>query len=289
MVFGELKIAASSDIGTLGPEEGAGVVYSWKWYYSASGVVIWLVLILALAIPKANRNIHVLWIVAPLVVLNLLYFAFKKISGMPSSAALHFDMLFQSMLIGISVLWLLANYLVRFGGIVRFLLSFVTMIIVAGLGVLFFSTEFSDETVMFLALLVFAVLTMLAAITLSRRFCGGKYRPVRFILWLVLWTILGSIFAMIGYIIVGTIIMSSGPDLSEMLSIIGFGGLIFGLYLFVLNLPFMILGFVHPFFRERFCACLRLKPVPAAPKQAGTGRLNEQNPGTEMPEKGDSV
>jgi hypothetical protein len=51
----------------------------------------------------------------------------------------------------------------------------------------------------------------------------------------------------------------------------------------------MILGFVHPFFRERFCAFLRLKPVFAAPKQAGIGRLNEQNPGTETPEKGDSA
>jgi len=221
--------------------------------------VVWLVLILTIVVPKVNHNIHVLWIVAPLVVLNLLYFAFKKISGMPSSAALQFDILFQSMMIGISVLWLLANYLVRFGGIIRFLLSFVTMIIVAGLGILSFSTEFSSETDMFLALFVFAVLTMLAAITLSRRFCGGKYRPVRFILWLALWTILGSIFAMIGFIIVGTIIMSSGPDLSEMLSIIGFGGLIFGLCLYMLNFPFMILGFVHPFFRERFCTCLGME------------------------------
>ena len=246
-------------------------------------------MILALIVPKANRNIHALWIVAPLVVLNLLYFAFKKISGMPSSAALQFDILFQSMLIGISVLWLLANYLVRFGGIVRFLLSFVTMMIVTGLGILSFSTEFSDETVMFLALFVFAVLTMLVAITLSRRLCRGRYHPVRFILWMGLWTILASIFAMFGFIIVGSIIMSSGPDLSEMLSIIGFGGLIFGLCLYVLNLPFMILGFVHPFFRERFCAFLRLKPVFAAPKQAGIGRLNEQNPGTETPEKGDSA
>ena len=193
------------------------------------------------------------------------------------------------MLIGISVLWLLANYLVRFGGIIRFLLSFVTMIIVAGLGILSFSTEFSSQIVLFLALFVFAALTMLVAITLSRRFCGGKYRPIRFMLWLALWTVLGSIFAIFGFIIVGTIIMSSGPDSPQMILIIGLGGLIFGLCLYVLNLPFLILGFIHPFFRERFCACLRLKPIPAAPKQADAGWLNGQNPSTEIPENGDST
>jgi hypothetical protein len=273
----------------MGPKEGKGVVYSWKWYYSASGLVIWLVLILAIVVPRANRNIHTLWIAAPLVVLNLLYYAFKIISGMPSSVALQFDILFKSMLVGISVLWLLANYLVRFGGFIRILLSFITMTIVTVLGILSFSTDFSDETAMFLALFIFAALAMPAAITLARRFCRGKYRPVRFMLWLALWSGLVGIFAMIGFIIVGTIIMSSGPERSEMIFIIGLGGLIFGLCLYVLNLPFMILGFAHPFFREHFCSCLGLKAMPAASQKADTGRFKEKNSGNEMPENGDSV
>ncbi|MHC4436312.1 MAG: hypothetical protein ACYS3S_03050 [Planctomycetota bacterium] len=253
-------------------------------------MVIWLVLILALAIPKANRNIHVLWIAAPLVVLNLLYFAFKKISGMPSSAALQYDILFQSMLIGISVLWLMANYLPKFGGAIRFLLSFGTVVIVAGLGTLSYSTEFSNETAMFLVLFIFVALTLLVAMTLSRRLCGGKYRPVCFMLWLALWILLSSLVAMFGFIIVGSIIMSGGPDFSEpnLILMLIMSGFVFGLFLYALNFPFMILGFVNPFFRERFCACLRLKAVSAAPKQADIDLINEQNPGTKIPEKGDS-
>jgi hypothetical protein len=221
--------------------------------------------------------------------LYLLYFAFKKISGLPSSAALQFDILFQSMLIGVSVLWLMANYFSRFGSAIRFLLSFGTIVIVAGLGTLSYSTEFSNETAMFLALFVFMALTMLAAITLSRKLCRGMYRPVCFMLWLAFCTLLVGIFAMFGYVIIGSIIMSSSPDLSEMISIIGFGGMIFGLCLYVLNLPFMILGFTHPFFRERFFTCLNLKPMHAAQKNVNSGRLNGQNLGTEMPENGDSA
>jgi len=55
----------------------------------------------------------------------------------------------------------------------------------------------------------------------------------------------------------------------------------------MLNLPFMILGFTDPFFRERFCACIRLKPIPVNTQNAGSGRMDGQNPGNEMPEKGD--
>jgi len=245
-----------------------------------------VVLILALAVPKANRNIHALWIFVPLLVLNLLYFAFKKISGMPSSVALQFDILFRSMLIGISVLWLLANYIVRFGGVVRFLLSFGTVVIVAGLGILSYSTEVSSQTALFLILFVFMTLTILVAITLSRRLCRGIYRPVRLMLWLALCTLIVSLVTMFVYIIVGSIIMSSQPDISVSIYILP--GLIFGLILYVLNLPFMILGFTSSFFRERFCACLNLIPVPAAPEKTDIGRINRQNPGTEINEKEDS-
>ena len=210
---------------------------------------------------------------------------------MPSSVALQYDILFRSILIGISVLWLMANYLPKFGGAIRFLLSFGTVVIVAGLGTLSYSTEFSNETAMFLALFIFMALTMLVAMTLSRILCGRKYRPVCFMLWLALWILLSSMVAMFGFIIVGSIIMSGGPDFSEpnLILMLIMSGLVFGLCLYILNLPFMILGFTSSFFRERFCACLGLKPIPADPKQVDTSLINEQNPGTEMSDKGDSA
>jgi hypothetical protein len=63
----------------------------------------------------------------------------------------------------------------------------------------------------------------------------------------------------------------------------------FGLWLYVLNFPFMILGFISVFYRERYCACLHIKPVSAASKQTGIDLLNEENLSKEMPEKRDSV
>jgi hypothetical protein len=240
------------------------------------GLAVWLALILALVIPKANHDIRVLLILLPLVTVNLLWWLFMKFAGMNSVDAQEFSLIFTSMAVGVTVLWLIANYFVRFGGAVRFLLSFGTMVIIATLSTLSYVTEFSDETTMFLALFVFMALTMLVAITLSRRLCGGKYRPVCFMLWLALWTLLGSTFATFGFLIVASMIMSSGPDLAEAILMLTLAGLILGLALYVLNLPFMILGFAHPFFRERFCACLRLKSIPTTAGRTDSDRLNEQ-------------
>jgi hypothetical protein len=116
--------------------------------------------------------------------------------------------------------------------------------------------------------------------TLSRRLCGGEYRPVRFLLWLALWTLLCSLVAALGFLIVASIIFSSGPGSYEAILTFVLAGSIFGLFLYGLNLPFMILGFAHPFFRERCCVCLRLKSIPSTVESDdASGRLdNRQGP-----------
>ena len=273
-MFGQLKIVPSADIGQLGPQQGEVASFDWKWYYSAARWIIWLALILAFIVPKANHDIRVLLILTPLVIVNILWLVFMKFAGMNSTDALQFSIIFNSMAVAVTVMWLMTNYFLRFGGAIRFLMSFLTMVIITGLGTLSYSTDFSNEMALFLILCVFMAITILVAITLSRRCCGGKYRPVCFILWLALWILLGSIIATFGFVILVSTIMSIRQDPFDAILMFTLAGLIFGLCLYALNLPFMILGFAHPFFRERFCACLRLKETLAVPQQADIGRIN---------------
>lgn len=288
-MFGQLKIVPSADIGQLGPHEGETAGFNWKWYYSAARWIIWLALILAFVAPKANHNIQALWVLVPLGIVNILWCFFMESAHMNSTDALQFGIIFHSMAVAVAVLWLIMHYFKGFGGVIRFLLSFTTVVIIAGLGTLAYSTEISTEMAFFLILFTLMTFTMLIAITLSRRFCGETYRPICFLLLLVPSILLVGLVTSSAFFLIGYIIFSSGPNsVLEILIFICFG-LFFGLFLYMLNLPFLILGFVHPFFRERFCACLRLKPVPVASKQAGINLLNEKNPGKEIPEKGDSV
>lgn len=258
-MFGSLEIVPSADLGEMGPEDGAAVSYHWKWYYSALRLAIWLVVILAMVVPKTNRNIQILFIFIPLIVVNILWSFFMKFAKMNSTDALEFSLIFNSMALSITVLWLIAHSLVRYNGTFRFLLAFLIVCIVACFGPLFYYTEFSHEMALFSALFAFITLTMLIACILSRRFCKRTYRPVRFSLWLAFWIFICSMLAMTGFIIVGSIIFPSKPSFFEAAWILLLAGSMCSLFLYILNLPYFILGFTHPFYRKRFCACLNLK------------------------------
>lgn len=288
-VFGQLKVVPSADLGQLGPQKGEAASFNWKWYYSASGLAIWLALILALVFSKSNRQLSALLILLPVVFVNLTWLVLKKMTGMTSPSAIQVETLVHSMAIDIAVLWLTVGYFKKFRGIVRLVLSLGTLVIVTFLGVLSYSTEYSNETAIFLVLFIFMALTMMAAITLSRRFCAGKYRPVYFMSWLVLWTVLCSLVAMFGIFVVGSLLFSSGQTFFEAILMLLIAGSVLGLGLYVLNFPFMILGFTSTFYRERFCASLGLKPMPVNPEQAEAGWINEENSGIKISEKGDSA
>jgi hypothetical protein len=244
----------------MGPQQGVTTNFDWKWHYSAGKWIIWLALILAFVVPKANRDIRILLILIPLTIVNLFWWIFIQNVRMNSTDALEFGIIFNSLAVGVTVLWLVAQYFKYYGGAIRFLLSFLTIVIVAALGTLAHPSKFSTEMVLFLTLFVFMAFTILISITLSRRFCKGTYRSIRFLVWLALWMLLGSFVDTSGFIIVGSIFFSKGSDPFEIILVLLLGGSIFGLFLYAINLPFLILGFVHPFFRERFCACLRLVP-----------------------------
>jgi len=267
-------------MGELGQQQSEGTIYDWKWYHPASGLAIWLALIFAFVVPKANHNLRILWILVPLVIVSLLWLAFKAVSGMPSSSESQFDTVFYSAAVGVTVLWLAAKYLDGFAGFVRFLISFGILMVVTCLGILSYSVEFSNETAIFLALFVFMVLTMLVTMTLSQKLCRGTYRPIRFMLWLALCTALTSWITMVGFVVAVSIITSSWPGFSEGIGIVVLGGLIFGAGLYVLNFPFMILSFVNPFFRERLLIGLHFKLIPVPiQSESDSGQQRTQDAG----------
>ena len=248
----------------MGPQQGEAADCNWKWHYSAPGFAIWLVLILAAALPKANHNVQVLWIFVPLVVVNLLWLAFKKASDMPSTVAIYYDTLFQSMVIGLAVLWLVSNYPKKLSGAARFFFAFGIVLTVESLGTLPYYIAYSRDTFMFSVLFVVITLALLLAMTLSGILCRKRYAPGRFMLWLALWILLECILSISVFHIAIRLTISSIPSWSYLLQVLLSAiitGSIFGLLVYMLNLPFMILGFAHPFFRKRYCLCLGLKPA----------------------------
>ena len=117
----------------MGSQQGVTTNFDWKWHYSAGKWIIWLALILALVVPRTNRDIRILLILIPLTIVNFFWWIFMQNARINPSDAFEFGIIFNSLAVGVTVLWLVAQYFKKYGGAVRFLLSFLTIVIVSAL------------------------------------------------------------------------------------------------------------------------------------------------------------
>ncbi|MBW7989904.1 MAG: hypothetical protein FVQ84_07805 [Planctomycetes bacterium] len=210
---------------------------------------------------------------------------------MPSSAAQQFDMLFQSISISISVMWLIAHKLGNRNRFVTFLLTLALMAVLGLVGAISYcGLTFSQQTGGEVIILAMLALAMLLGFVLTGRQCRNRYSGLRFVLYLALWTIAVCLASTLVFYPIVFIIQQVPVPISTVLLVALISGLAFGTFLYVINLPFMILVFYSPFFRERFYACLRLKSMPTTTPQPNTSQPNEQqSPHPERPEDGGSV
>ena len=276
----------------MGLNEDTAVVYHWKWYNNVQALALWVILIGAIVLVKANRNPRALLIMLPLLVVNLLWLGFVRLFNFPSIARVQYDPLFVSYTVGIAVLWLFTHKLGNHNRFVTFLLAMLVMVVVGFVGLASYSMDiFSDETTMFLAFLTILALSVLVGYVLAALLCRKQYSGLRFMLWLALWVVVNSVVAMLIFMVVVVLVEGNLPnDLTSMLLQVLVTGLVAGLLLYVINLPFMILAFCSSFFHERFYACLRLKSMPStAGARADDNWLNEQNSETGASENNDSV
>jgi hypothetical protein len=241
-------------------------------------VILWVILFGAIILTKANRNPRTLLIILPLLAVNLIWFGFVKLLNFPSLTIMQFNLLFNSFTVGITLLWLLAHKLGNRNRFITFLLALIIMIVISIIGQAT-NGKFSEQTIIFLSFIIFLSLAVLISFVLAGWRCRTNYNGLRFILWLALWSIIASLAAMMIFMVFAWIVQR--PPINMLKSILLQAlimGLVTGLLLYAINLPFMILAFYSPFFRERFYACLRLKSMPTTTAQADADRPGEQNP-----------
>ncbi len=248
----------------MGPGDGAAVIYNWKWYYSVPALVLWVLLVLAIVLVKANRNPPALLVLVPLLITNLLWSVFKKVMSFPSTQVEMFNMLFYSLTVGIAILWLLAHTLGNLNRFVTFLLALAIMAVVGLGGVISYTgLEFSQQTVGALMLLAVLIFAMLLGFVLAGWWCRKGYRPVSFMLWLAVWTVTANLVSMLVFYLIVFIVQKVPVPIYKVLLTVPAVGAVLGILSYMVVFPYMILALRSAFFRERFFACLHLKSMPA--------------------------
>ncbi len=254
---GPLSIVASSDLGDLGSHESEPVVVEWHWYEHLPYLFGWLLILALLVIVRENRNGQAWTILIPSL---LLYFVLwpwiVRLLGLGSRMEDILGDPIQLLIVGWTAVWLVSPWLARYRPSVIFLLALGLVLLMGA--VFYFAVYQSLDMQPILFFYPMAIFTLLLGISLTARSCRGVYRPKAFMAWLVLWLPIGAAISLSGMMVVTMMMNSSVPALSLFLIILTVGSAIIAGMLYLLNLPYMILAFRCPLYRERFQKILRL-------------------------------
>ena len=256
-------ISSSYDISDLVIKEGTATVYPWKWYYSISALGLWIVLALAILLVRSNRDPRILYIFIPIVLIRMLWSRSEPILGAPSEVLEVLRVLIDALVVGMAVLWLLAYKLGNRNRFVSFLLALVVLVAATIVAIVSYQAWSSQAAFQIFIIQAMGIVTMLLVFVLTGWRCRKRYGPWRFMLWLALWTMVVSIVGMTTFFLIVEGSSDPAEELIRQMPQVLLVGSIFAVYIYMLNLPFMILAFASPFFRERFYAYFRLKSMPA--------------------------
>ena len=138
-------------------------------------------------------------------------------------------------------------------GLVRVPLGLGLLVLAGLVTVLSAGRTISDP--LFTILLIYMVVMgalLLGALALARRITHRRYVPLRFSLWLAVWTVLLIAISTGLVALVMQLVISKGTVDSRFLLTVTLTGAGLGLCLYAVNLPYLLLMFVSPFFRRRF-------------------------------------
>ena len=119
-----MKFVASRELGQLGLKEGSAVIYNWRWYYNTPGLLLWIIVAMAIVLIKGNHKPAAFLILIPVLIVSLLWTIFKKAMSFGPTEMILLDMLFNSFVAGITVLWLLGEKISNRYRFATFLFSF---------------------------------------------------------------------------------------------------------------------------------------------------------------------
>ena len=219
-----------------------------------------------LVLLKANRCWQAWTILLPLAMVLIVLRILTHVSGGSSASAEIFDAFIITLLTAWTVVWLVAPELSHRHWLLTSLSAFGVMLATGLLSYLCtFGVIIASSLSTLLVCYTIPALALLIAMALSSRCCRKTCQPWRFMAWLVLWIVLVLTAAMSTLAVGVALYLAAAVNPSNLthvlgqLPIVALMGVIWGVVLYLINLPFMLLAFGSPFYRQRFCSVLGLK------------------------------
>jgi len=292
---GDLKIVGYQKIAGGDQREGRPVIVPWRWFDHFPGLALVGIVVLCVALPRENRRPQALLIFVPLLVLPIAWRMLARLLSVSPVGAEVIGSFVFSFGTGLACLWLIGHWLASQRAIVAMAIAVTGMACVGSLAyVCHFGSEWSEWMVQWLAPLWVAFLTVVFAISLSGYSCRHSYLPGRLMSWQLLWTTVLPVLVLPVVAILGAFVLAVGMTLTStfdgamitplviMAFMSIFFGWFFGVFIYLMNLPFMFLAVRSPFFHQRLQAALHL-PQPVGPSDVTSVYAQAKKPGRQRP------
>jgi hypothetical protein len=261
---GKFRVSATCDLGGLGAAQGPATTYLWIIPSFLSRLLPWVILLLAFSL-RPNREPSAWWIWLPLglVVGSTYAILLWEHSQFLFGISQELGLLVRGLAAGVGLLWLLSPYLDRRRGAGRFFGILLVQALGCGLATLS-DPEWDDNFIFLILIFLMVICLVIFTVTflVTGWLCRQRYGVSRIL------TRLSLTLVFFWLIAVGTVGMcTSAANEAWALFLSAFYGI--AISLFVL-LPFLVLAFSAPCYRERLKTLLKLaRATLASPPSPG--------------------
>ena len=228
------------------------MTYRFHPIYHAQGIIPWLLLPLAFVALKENRTRQAVWILAPIALLAIVYSTVMNILKISSGSTAQLNIMFTIMVLGFSMVWLLAERIGNRNRFVTFLLA--TMIYFGLIGVNLLSSGFSKDTIAITYLAVISIPAIIFAFIFAALISPKPFNTARFVIYIgaALFSSLLIIFSIIMFIFYPIFYPSQNMPVKTQITDVLIASFFSSLIYYAGLLPFLILLLSNPFWRKRF-------------------------------------
>jgi hypothetical protein len=223
-------------------------------------------MVLGLLSLRSNRTAQAWWIWLPLGCLIGINAAWPMLGFVPAEASDLVGLPLDAFAFGLASVWLLAEPLQQR---LRFLVFLKMLAALAGISavllVIRLDWETPFEAILSLALVGLCSLVATTGFTLAGWLTRGAYRPAGLALWLALLLAAGWLVIITPFFLLNLAAGGVAEWLELLQVILVFAGITWGVML-----PFLLLAFANPFYRDRLKALLQLECSEPPPMPAST-------------------
>ncbi|MBC8181522.1 ADP-ribosylglycohydrolase family protein [candidate division KSB1 bacterium] len=229
-------------------------------------LVLWLLLVLAIVALKENYKFSALLIALPLVVVLGVWTLLSSFMSAEMLDTFAIGPVIVSMAVGLALLCLVGEKIGKYKWFISYLIAIVILLAAGYSGTVGSNAGRLDAgTKISLMTFFYWAGALLLALTITALNCRKSYSNKRFLGFLLLWSVVSQILFLFLYAGMnwGFVTAILGK-LSIIIIVIAIMGSIFGIILYIITLPYLVLIFRSKLYKNRFRSCLRLPAVDKA-------------------------